>query len=233
MTYTPEGGRVAVRVRSRDGRSTIEVEDNGIGISAELMPRIFDVFTQGDRPLDRSQGGLGLGLALVRRLVELHGGTIEAASAGEGRGALFRVALPAIARPEGAGSADDARGARQAKTLHILVVDDNPDGRETLAMMLRIHGHHVDEADSGPDGVASMKALHPDIAIVDIGLPGFDGYEVARRTRATPGISATRLVALTGYGQEDDRRNARAAGFDWFLVKPADMGALEDILSRL
>jgi len=113
------------------------------------------------------------------------------------------------------------------------VVEDNDDGRETLAMMLRINGHHVDEADSGPGGLASLKSRHPDIAIVDIGLPGFDGYEVARRTRASADISATRLVALTGYGQEEDRRNARAAGFDWFLVKPADMGALTEILAHV
>jgi signal transduction histidine kinase/CheY-like chemotaxis protein len=233
VKYTPAGGEVTVRVRSRDGRALLEVEDSGIGIAPELLPRIFDLFTQGERTLDRAQGGLGLGLALVRRLVELHSGTIEAASAGSGKGARFTVALPAIpaaVTPEG----DPHRaGSQRGRMLHILVVEDNEDGRETLAMMLRIGGHHVDEADSGPGGLASLKALHPDIAIVDIGLPGFDGYEVARRTRATPDISATRLVALTGYGQDDDRRNARAAGFDWFLVKPANMDALEDILAHL
>jgi CheY-like chemotaxis protein/nitrogen-specific signal transduction histidine kinase len=233
VKYTPEGGTVTLRAWPGDGRAFLEIEDTGMGIAPSLLPRIFGLFTQGERTLDRSQGGLGLGLALVRRLVEMHGGTIEAASGGVGEGARFTVALPAIPAPTQAQAERPPEAAHHAKALRILVVEDNPDGRETLAMMLRIGGHQVDEADSGPSGVARLEALHPDLAIVDIGLPGFDGYEVARRTRANPGMSATRLVALTGYGQEDDRRNARAAGFDWFLVKPADMGALEDILGRL
>jgi len=233
VKYTPEGGAITVRVRAQRGRTLLEVLDTGMGIAPGLLPRIFDLFTQDERTLDRSQGGLGLGLALVRRLTELHGGTIEAASAGVGEGARFSVSLPAIAAPAEPRGDADAADAHHAKPLHILVVEDNEDGRETLAMMLRVNGHHVGEADSGPGGLASMKSLHPDIAIIDIGLPGFDGYEVARRTRASPDISATRLVALTGYGQEDDRRNARAAGFDWFLVKPADMGALEEILAHV
>ena len=233
VKYTPDGGGVAVRVRQRDGRALVEVEDTGVGIAPGLLPHIFDFFTQGERTLDRSQGGLGLGLALVRGLVQLHRGTIEAASAGVGEGARFTVALPVVDAPAKPRGEARTAAASHAKALRILVVEDNEDGRETLATMLRINGHHVDEADSGPGGVAGMKAVHPDIAIVDIGLPGFDGYELARRTRANPDISATRLVALTGYGQENDRRNARAAGFDWFLVKPADMGALEEILTRL
>ena len=211
----------------------IRVRDDGEGISPEMLPRVFDLFSQASRSIDRSEGGLGIGLTLVKRLVEMHGGMVEAASAGVGEGARFTVALPEMAAPAESKSDAPAAGAHHGKPLHILVVEDNEDGRETLAMMLRINGHHVDEADSGPGGLASLEAQHPDIAIVDIGLPGFDGYEVARRTRATPDISSTRLVALTGYGQEDDRRNARAAGFDWFLVKPADMGALETVLGRL
>jgi len=233
VKYTPDGGSIAVRVRPRGGRALLEVADSGMGIAPGLLPRIFELFTQDERTLDRSQGGLGLGLALVRRLVELHGGAIDAASAGVGEGARFTVALPCIAAPAQSLGDAHAGDAHKGKALHILVVEDNDDGRETLAMMLRINGHHVDEADSGPGGLASLKSRHPDIAIVDIGLPGFDGYEVARRTRASADISATRLVALTGYGQEEDRRNARAAGFDWFLVKPADMGALEEILTHV
>jgi signal transduction histidine kinase len=231
--YTPESGNITVRVGVRDGRAMLEVRDTGSGITPALLPRIFDLFTQGERTLDRSQGGLGLGLALVRRLVQMHGGTIEAASEGAGKGASFTVSLPTIAAPAHPKGDVHLADEHHGKALHILVVEDNDDGRETLAMMLRIGGHQVDEAASGPGGLASLKAHHPDIAIVDIGLPGFDGYEVARRTRANPDISGTRLVALTGYGQEDDRRNARAAGFDWFLVKPADMVALEDILTHL
>jgi len=233
VKYTPEGGAVTLRVGPRDGRAMLEVEDTGMGIAPTLLPRVFDLFTQGERTLDRSQGGLGLGLALVRRLVQMHGGTIEAASPGVGEGARFTVSLPLIAAPAEAKGGTHPAEAHQGRALHILVVEDNDDGRETLAMMLRINGHQVDEAASGPGGLASLKAHHPDVAIVDIGLPGFDGYEVARRTRASPDIGAIRLVALTGYGQEDDRRNARAAGFDWFLVKPADMGALEEILAHL
>jgi CheY-like chemotaxis protein len=210
------------------------VQDNGMGIAPALLPRIFDLFTQGERTIDRAQGGLGLGLALVRRLAEMHGGSVDVASGGSGEGATFTLRLPLIAAPPILRPAEAVEPPHaEDKPLKILVVEDNDDGRETLAMMLRLNGHQVHEADSGPGGVASMQAVHPDIAIVDIGLPGFDGYEVARRTRASPETKAVRLVALTGYGQEEDRRNAQAAGFDWFLVKPADMGAISEILTHL
>jgi signal transduction histidine kinase len=232
--YTQEGGTIFVRVAPEGNEALLEVQDNGMGISPALLPRIFELFTQGERTIDRAQGGLGLGLTLVRRLVEMHGGSIGARSAGPGQGAAFTVRMPLSQAPAEARAptAADAE-AGEDKHLNILVVEDNDDGRETLAMMLRLNGHEVHEADSGPGGVASLKAVHPDIAIVDIGLPGFDGYEVARRARASPETRAVRLVALTGYGQEEDRRNARAAGFDWFLVKPADMGAISEILTHL
>ncbi|HET9469510.1 MAG TPA: response regulator, partial [Usitatibacter sp.] len=217
-----------------DGEAVLEVADTGTGIAPSLLPRIFDLFTQGERTIDRAQGGLGLGLALVRRLAELHGGTVGAESPGVGEGATFAVNLPRIEAPKQERTpGDGADAGKEAKPLRILVVEDNDDGRETLAMMLRLNGHQVHEADSGPGGVASMQSVHPQVAIVDIGLPGFDGYEVARRTRASPDTREVRLVALTGYGQEEDRRNARAAGFDWFLVKPADMGALTEILAHV
>ncbi len=232
VKYTPEEGTIAVRVRVQAHEAVLEVADTGMGIAPDLLPRIFDLFTQGERTIDRAQGGLGLGLALVRRLVELHGGNIEARSEGVGQGAVFTVRLPLVEAPRETRAADEAKGA-PPKKLRILLVEDNEDGRQTLAMMLRMQGHEVHEADSGPTGVAGIHEVHPDIAIVDIGLPGFDGYEVARRTRADDRVEAVRLVALTGYGQEDDRRNARAAGFDWFLVKPADMGALDEILAHV
>jgi signal transduction histidine kinase len=232
--YTPEGGTLAVRVRAGDGEAVLEVADTGMGIAPSLLPRIFDLFTQGERTIDRAQGGLGLGLALVRRLTELHGGTVRAESPGVGEGATFVVNLPRVEAPkEDPPPAGVADAGKEGKPLRILVVEDNDDGRETLAMMLRLNGHQVHEADSGPGGVASMQSVHPQVAIVDIGLPGFDGYEVARRTRASADTREVRLVALTGYGQEEDRRNARAAGFDWFLVKPADMGALSEILAHV
>ncbi|HSN20703.1 MAG TPA: ATP-binding protein, partial [Usitatibacter sp.] len=232
--YTQEGGTVRVRVRPEAEEAVLEVEDNGMGIAPALLPRIFDLFTQGERTIDRAQGGLGLGLTLVRRLAQMHGGSIRAQSAGAGQGATFTVRVPlAQSSAEARPPAPPARDAKEEKPLRILVVEDNDDGRETLAMMLRLGGHQVHEADSGPGGVASIKAVHPDVAIVDIGLPGFDGYEVARRARASPDTRGVRLVALTGYGQEEDRRNARAAGFDWFLVKPADMGAISEILTHV
>jgi CheY-like chemotaxis protein len=169
---------------------------------------------------------------LVRRLVELHGGTVRASSGGSGKGASILVRFARVATPQTAAQSQPASAA-PGTPLRILVVEDNVDGRETLAMMLRLSGHEVLEAESGPDGVALAGAENPDVAIVDIGLPGFDGYEVARRIRASAAGASIRLVALTGYGQEDDRRQATAAGFDWFLVKPADIAALLAILAQL
>jgi CheY-like chemotaxis protein len=231
--YTQEGGTLFVRAKPEGSEAVLEVQDNGMGIAPALLPRIFDLFTQGERTIDRSQGGLGLGLSLVRRLAEMHGGAIRAHSAGAGQGATFTVRIPLAPAPAQGTPGAAAGEPKREKPLNILVVEDNDDGRETLAMMLRLNGHQVHEADSGPGGVASLKAVHPDIAIVDIGLPGFDGYELARRARAAPETRGVRLVALTGYGQDEDRRNARAAGFDWFLVKPADMGAIAEILGHL
>ena len=230
--YTPPGGQIHVRVRNDGAEAVLEVEDTGVGIAPDLLPRIFDLFTQGERTLDRAQGGLGLGLALVRRLVELHGGTVRALSGGSGKGTCLIARFPAVpapAQPEPA----SASAEPQKRALRILVVEDNPDGRETLAMMLRLSGHEVSEAEDGPGGVEAARAQQPDLAIVDIGLPGFDGFEVARRLRADPRTAATRLAALTGYGQEDDRRNALGAGFDWFLVKPADPRALDEVLAQV
>jgi signal transduction histidine kinase len=232
VKYTPSGGRIKVRTFTRGREAVLEVEDTGVGIPPELMPRIFDLFTQGERTLDRAQGGLGLGLALVRRLVELHGGSVRARSAGAGKGSTFIARFPLAQKPVEDG-ASSAAGASAGKALRILVIEDNLDGRETLAMMLRLNGHEVLEADSGPGGLEMALSENPDVAVVDIGLPGFDGYEVARRIRATPQASGMRLIALTGYGQEDDRRKATVAGFDWFLVKPADIAALMAILAQV
>jgi signal transduction histidine kinase len=229
--YTPAGGRIRVRVRPEGEDAVLEVEDSGVGIAPELLPRVFELFTQGERTLDRAQGGLGLGLALVRRLVELHGGGVTAHSGGVGHGARFVVRLPRVDAPA-AEVSESAGASAAAGPLRVLVVEDNPDGRETLTMMLQLAGHTVVQAESGPEGVERAQREHPQVAIVDIGLPGFDGYEVARRLRADPTTATIRLVALTGYGQEDDRKAALNAGFDAFLVKPADLGALNDILAR-
>ena len=231
VKYTPPGGRITVGVRATQAQAVLELSDSGVGMPSDLLPHVFDLFTQGERTLDRAQGGLGLGLALVRRLVGLHGGDVQAESEGSGRGSTFRVTLPLVPAPSPQEAGEvETDGERR---LRILIVDDNADGRETLAMMLGLRGHEVHEAIDGPTAVEEALAWKPDAAIVDIGLPGFDGYEVARRIRAAAKGVAIRLVALTGYGQEDDRRQALAAGFDSFLVKPADFAALHTILATV
>ena len=230
--YTPDAGRIAVRVRAEGTDALLEVEDSGMGIPADLLPRIFDLFTQGERTIDRAQGGLGLGLSLVRRLARLHGGEVTATSAGAGKGARFQVRLPLQGAPVQAAASAPIVDEVERK-LRILIVEDNADGRETLAMMLGMQGHEVHEAEDGPSGVQRALDVEPDAAIVDIGLPGFDGYEVARRVRATAQGTAVRLVALTGYGQDEDRKAAFDAGFDDFLVKPADLEALLRILGSV
>jgi K+-sensing histidine kinase KdpD/CheY-like chemotaxis protein len=217
VKYTPPGGLIRVRVRAEGEQVVVRVEDSGIGIPPALLPRVFDLFTQGERGLDRGSGGLGIGLTLVRRLVEQHGGAVEAYSDGPGCGSTFVVRLPIGPSPP----ADAAAGHvdRPApEPLRILVVEDNVDARETLRTVLGMLGHEVHEADDGPTGLAMALDVRPDLALIDIGLPGLDGYEVAQRLRTeAPEI---RLIALTGYGQEEDRRRALDAGFDTHLVKP-------------
>ena len=230
VKYTPAGGRIDVKVRREGDEGVLEVNDTGSGISAELLPRVFDIFTQGERTLDRAQGGLGLGLTLVRRLVELHRGRIHAASEGPGRGATFTMRLPSI-EPVGRAIEEPPVMPGPERRMRILIVDDNDDGRDMLKMLLELHGHEVHEAMDGPSAVDGVIAFRPDVAIVDIGLPGFDGYEVARRVRRFGNADRVMLVALTGYGQEEDRRQAKEAGFDAFLVKPVEAQTLAKMLS--
>ncbi len=227
VKYTQPGGEIAVSVGRERERAVVRVRDSGAGIRPELLPRVFDLFVQGDRSLERSGGGLGIGLTLVRHLVQLHGGTVEAASAGPGRGSAFTVRLPVLAvapAPAGAASAPIAGPARR-----VLVVEDNDDARETLRNLLHLFGHEVHEARDGDTGVEEARRLVPDVALIDIGLPGIDGYEVARRIRAD--VPRAQLVAVTGYGQPDDLERARAAGFDAHLVKPLDPRQLQEVLA--
>jgi signal transduction histidine kinase len=231
LKYTPEGGRIDAEVRVEDGDAMLVVRDDGAGIPAALLPRIFDVFVQGPASLERGQGGLGLGLALVQRLTTMHGGSVEARSEGEGRGSEFRLRFPRMPAPAPAAAPGLASNA--AAGLRILLVDDHEDARGTTRMLLEIMGHQVVEAADGLAAVDRARDSAPDVAIVDIGLPGIDGYEVARRVRADEGTRRMPLVALTGYGQDDDRRLALEAGFDEHLVKPVDPEALLRAIARV
>lgn len=219
--YTDPGGEIRVDVREQQGTAVIAVSDTGVGIVPELLPKIFDLFVQSDRSLDRSQGGLGIGLSVVRQLIEMHDGRVCARSEGLGRGSLFELQLPMIASPK---KARDEPPAAAPVSKRILIVDDNVDAADSLAMVLNQSGHNAESVFTPIDAISRAAALNPEIVLLDIGLPGMDGYEVARRIRAAGGTA--RLVALTGYGQPDDIRRAKEAGFDAHLVKPVDLEKL-------
>jgi two-component system CheB/CheR fusion protein len=230
--FTNPGGKVEVSVRREPpATATVTVQDDGVGMAPEILARLFEPFAQGDETLDRSRGGLGLGLALAKGLVELHGGAIEAHSDGVGRGSTFTVHLPLAARD--AASPDAGRAPATAPPRRILVVEDNVDAAETLRDLLRLSGHTVEIAHDGPAGIAGAAAFRPDLVLCDVGLPGMNGYEVARTIRATASGRTTTLVALTGYGSEDDRRRAFEAGFDGHLVKPVSAEQLQSVLLDL
>jgi signal transduction histidine kinase/CheY-like chemotaxis protein len=230
--YTPEGGHIVISVDLLDDQIEIEVHDNGVGISPELMPQIFELFTQGARAVDRHQGGLGLGLALVKNLVALHGGTVDARSDGEGQGTSFCVRMPRVV-PTAAVSPDGlpAPARRAARSLQIMVVDDNVDAALALCQLLTLDGHRVAVAHDGPSALAEVEQVRADVYILDIGLPGMDGTELARRLRTMPEASGAMLIALTGYGQVADRERSAAARFDHHLVKPADSDLLRGLLA--
>jgi signal transduction histidine kinase/ActR/RegA family two-component response regulator len=227
--YTDQGGRVELTVRLEGGEVVLAVKDNGVGIEAEMLGRVFDLFTQTDRSRPRSRGGLGIGLTLVRQLVELHGGRVAVHSDGPGRGSEFVVRLPAApAPPPGPAPADPAPPA--SSHLHILIIEDHADARSTLEQLLTLLGHRVEAVPDGVRGVEAALAGKPDVALIDLGLPGLDGLEVGRRLRAGLGASAL-LVALSGHASEGDRRASLAAGFDAHLAKPVDLGALKALLA--
>jgi CheY-like chemotaxis protein/anti-sigma regulatory factor (Ser/Thr protein kinase) len=219
LKYTRAGGRIHVRVAADGDEAVLEVVDTGIGIPPELLASIFDPFVQGDQDPDRAQGGLGLGLTLVKALTELHGGTVRAESPGPGKGSVFTVRLPRIAAPKPPPGRTAVSGGPRARR-RILVIEDNADAREMLRMLLTLAGHEVHEAADGPAGLVVARTVGPDVALIDVGLPALDGYEVARRLRAAEEGKAMRLIAITGYGQADDRQRARQAGFDAHLTKP-------------
>jgi PAS domain S-box-containing protein len=233
--YTDKGGKILL-TGERDGRdAVIRVRDTGMGIDSELLPRIFDLFTQADRSLARSEGGLGIGLTVVKHLVEMHGGSVSATSDGPGQGSEFVVRLPAHS-PSPIGDAatvgtDEIRP--RGTSRKVLVVDDNMDAAESTAMLLRMLGHSVETAHDGHSALQAARTFHPEVVLLDIGLPGMSGYEVAKALRAEFGLERHLLVALTGYGQEEDRRKSDASGFDRHLVKPVDPGTLIALLDSL
>lgn len=232
--YTPEGGAIRLTVGRQGRQVVVRVRDSGLGIPADLLPNVFDLFMQGDRSLDRAEGGLGVGLTLVRRLAELHGGTVEARSDGPGRGSEFIVRLPLLAAPLSPRRAPPDRNAERpqpAGCRRVLVVDDNRDAAESMTVLLELWGHEVRIAHSGREALAIAAGYRPDAVLLDIGLPEMDGYEVATRLRRIPEWTGVMLVAVTGYGHDEDRRRCRETGFDHHLIKPVDPVKLESLLA--
>jgi PAS domain S-box-containing protein len=238
--YTGAGGRITLSLSRETGdvgeTAVIAVQDSGIGIPAAMLPRVFEMFTQVDRAQERSQGGLGIGLALVQRLVEMHGGTVDAASEGKGRGSTFTIRLPALASRQ-----DDALPAPLPVDMpvgaprsgpRVLVVDDNPDGAESLALMLSLLGCDACIGRDGLEAVRLAESFRPDLILLDIGLPLIDGHEAGRRIRQADWSRGVTLVALTGWGQDEDRRKSREAGFDEHLVKPIELEALQRLVEE-
>ncbi|HXZ85555.1 MAG TPA: PAS domain S-box protein, partial [Myxococcota bacterium] len=231
--YTEEGGSIQLSARREGGSAVVSVRDNGLGIPPAMLPRVFDLFTQIDRTLGRAQGGLGIGLALVKRLVEMHGGRVEARSAGWGAGSEFVVRLP-LAPSEAASRADAAPPARTPAVRvrrRFLVVDDNRDAADSLALLLEAYGAEVQVAYDGSSALAQLRGVRPDVVLLDLGMPGMDGFELAARIRKQPELAGILLVALTGWGQPEDRRATRAAGFDLHLVKPVSPPELRELIA--
>jgi signal transduction histidine kinase/CheY-like chemotaxis protein len=238
--FTPPGGRIVVRVGRTPGGRRVEVavSDNGQGINAEELPHVFEIFSQADHSLDRAQGGLGVGLAVVRGLVEMHGGEVQARSEGEGQGAELMMKLPLL--PAGSRSAvreEVSEVAAPAAALpdesrRILVVEDNPDAAAMMRDFLELAGHEVELASTGTDGVEAARQFHPEVVLCDLGLPGMNGFEVAAQLRRDPATAEVKLIAVTGYGREEDRRRSKEAGFDLHLTKPVDPVQLRKVLQR-
>jgi two-component system CheB/CheR fusion protein len=231
--YTDPGGRIRLEVECGQREVAVHVRDSGVGIPEHLLPRVFDLFMQGDRSLDRSQGGLGIGLTLVRSLVEMHGGHVEVVSDGPGRGSDFCIRLPLAAAEQehSDNGACSPEGPANGSARRILLIDDNADLTSTMSALLKLAGHEVAVCGDGPSGIEAAHECQPEVILIDIGLPGMNGYEVAGRLRQLPQFDRTLLVAVTGYGQADDRRRSREAGFDHHLVKPVFFETLQELLS--
>ena len=234
IKYTDPGGRIRVRAARESGEAIVEVTDNGIGIDSSMLPRIFDLFVQAERRVDRSVGGVGVGLTLVRKIVELHGGRVVASSPGPGRGSRFLVSLPLRWPPASAAgpAVQQPLPTEHRKPLRVLVVDDNIDAADGLSMMIRLLGHDSRAVFDGASAIQIAPTFRPDVVLLDIGMPGLDGHAVARRLRENDATRGAYLVALSGWGQVEDRNRSREAGFDEHMVKPADPRQLERLLAE-
>ena len=231
LKYTPAGGRVHLTVERAGAHAVLRVADTGAGIRADLLGRIFDLFVQEPQALDRARGGLGLGLTLVKRLVELHGGSVSATSAGPGLGSEFTVRIPALIEAGGRDGVAPAPPPPNDRRRRVLIVEDSADARESLRLLLEMAGHEVDRCEDAADTLERVSVFQPDVALIDIGLPGMDGYRLAQALRKRPPARPLRLIALTGYGQAEDRRKALDAGFDLHLTKPIDPDRLQDFIA--
>jgi signal transduction histidine kinase/ActR/RegA family two-component response regulator len=234
--YTPPGGAITVDLKKEGDDALLRVTDTGAGIPADMLENIFDMFTQVNRTLDRAEGGLGIGLSLVRRLIQLHGGSITASSRGQDQGSTFTLRLPALPwqpASQPASGGDARRGPQdEPRRVKVLVVDDNLDAAETLAILLEAQGHHIRTEHTGMAALKAAAEFHPDVVICDIGLPGMSGHQVAMQLRADGRYASTVLVALTGWGTEADKRRTRDAGFDYHLVKPVSIESVNEVLAR-
>jgi CheY-like chemotaxis protein/two-component sensor histidine kinase len=225
--YTPHEGNIWLTATRGGNNVVVRIRDTGTGISSDMLPRVFELFTQAEQSIDRSQGGLGIGLTLVQRLVEMHGGSVHAASAGAGHGSEFTVQLPAIEAPNLLGKSPHVlKNSGQPSQRRMLVVDDNVDSAETLARLLRLQGHHVNVAYDGPSALDDTRSKQPEVVILDLGLPGMSGFDVARAIRSEFGEEEPLLIAVSGYGRDEDHHRSRESGFDQHFTKPVNFSAL-------
>jgi CheY-like chemotaxis protein len=233
--YTDTGGLIRMSVSREGAEAVIRVRDNGVGISPEQLPLIFELFTQVDGSLGRSYGGLGIGLALARNLVEMHDGRLQASSAGLGKGSEFTIKLPVLLQPSVPESKTVLEpGLRAGRSLHVLVVEDNVDAADSLSLLLRLYGHDVQVARTGPTALEMASSFHPDVVLLDIGLPGMDGYQVAKHLRERPEFKDVMMCALTGFTpSEADRQRQQETGFDHYFVKPVELESLLELFETV